>query len=181
MIPEKNKSVPLSLIIKESINGNKRMQQTLYEQFAVTMYYVCFRYVKNSADAEDILQDGFIKAFKNLDKFKGEGSFEGWIRKIMIRTALTHLRDIKKYSSHTDLECTIADSGFNIIDKLAEEDITNIFAKLPPAYKNIFQLHIIEGYNHREIAAILGCSEGTSKSQYYRSRIKIQKILEQRA
>jgi RNA polymerase sigma factor (sigma-70 family) len=181
MPAEKINPIPLSLIIKESVTGNARMQQLLYEQFALSMYAVCFRYVKNRADADDVMQDGFIKAFKNLDKYKGEGFFEGWLRKIMIRSALTHLRKVKKYSCHTGLEVEIADQGYTVIDRLSEKEIANLVTKLPPAVKTIFQLHVIEGFNHREIASILGCNECTSKSQYYRYRIKIRKILEHRA
>lgn len=181
MLPENNTTIPLSLIISESILGNTRMQKMLYKQFAVTMYYVCLRYVKNAADAEDVLQEGFIKVFKNLDKFKEEGSFEGWIRKIITRTAMTYIRDNKKYTSHTLLEYSSEGKESNILDKLSEKEIAGIVTKLPPGYKKIFILYAIEGYNHREIAEILGCSESTSKSQFYRSRTRMQKLLKHSA
>ena len=175
---EINAQVPLPTLITECLAGNAKMQQALYDEFASIMYYTCLRYVKNPADAEDVLQEGFIKVFNNLDKFKDDGSFEGWIRKIMSRTALTYLRDNKKYSCHTVLEYTIEDEAEGIFDKLAEKDIRGIFTKLPAGYKKIFHLYVIEGYNHREIAEMLGCSESTSKSQFYRSRISIQKLLQ---
>ena len=177
MLPEQNKTIPLSLIISESIKGNTTMQKMLYKQFAVTMYYVCLRYVKNAADAEDVLQEAFIKIFKNLDKYKEKGSFEGWIRKIITRTAISHLRDNKKYSFHTELEYSCVDKETTVLDKLGEKEIIGIVTKLPPGYKKIFMLYVTEGYNHREIAELLGCSEGTCKSQFYRSRIRIQKLL----
>ena len=175
---EINAHVPLQTLIAECIIGNTKMQQMLYNKFASIMYYTCLRYVKNPTDAEDVLQEGFIKVFKNLDKFKGDGSFEGWIRKIMSRTAITYLRDNKKYSHHTVLEYSIEDKAEGIMDKLAEKDIRGIVTKLPAGYNKIFHLYVIEGYNHREIAQLLGCSESTSKSQFYRSRISIQKLLQ---
>jgi RNA polymerase sigma factor (sigma-70 family) len=181
MLAEHNKIVPLPQLISESIRGNTKMQKMLYQQFAVTMYYVCLRYVKNAADAEDVLQEAFIKIFKNLDKYKEKGSFEGWIRKIITRTAISHLRDNKKYSFHTGLEYSTEDKETTILDKLGEKEIIGIVTKLPPGYKKIFMLYVTEGYNHREIAALLGCSEGTCKSQFYRSRIRIQKLLKQSA
>lgn len=181
MLPDKNKTLPLPLVISESIAGNSKMQKILYQQFAVNMYYVCLRYVKNTADAEDVLQEGFIKIFKNLDKYKEEGSFEGWVRKIITRTAISYLRDNKKYRTHIDIENAIEDKESNILDKIAEKEIVDMVTNFPPVVKKIFMLHVIEGYNHREIAALLGCNESTSKSQYYRSRVRIQKILKQSA
>jgi len=181
MLAENNKVIPLPFIISESILGNNKMQKMLYQQFAVTMYYVCLRYVKNPADAEDVLQEGFIKIFRNLDKYKGDGSFEGWVRKIITRTAMTYLRDNKKFSRHTALDHIFEDKESNVLDKLAEKEIAGIVSNLPPGYKKIFILYVIEGYNHREIAEILGCSESTSKSQFYRSRTRIQQLLKQSA
>ena len=181
MLTEDNKRVPLELLISESILGNPRMQKILYQQFAGIMYYVCFRYVKNKADAEDVLQEGFLKVFRNLDQFKNDGSFEGWIRKIITRTAMTYLRDNKKFTCHTSIEYSIAGKESNILDIIAEKEITGIITKLPPGRKTIFILYAIEGYNHRQIAEILGCTESTSKSQFYRSRRIIQKLLKQSA
>lgn len=177
MLPELHKKIPLPYLISESISGNSKMQEILYQEFAVSMYYQCLRYIKNAADAEDVLQEGFIKVFVNLANYKNEGSFEGWVRKIMIRTALTHLRDNKKYNCHTDIEYVGEIKESNIFDKLAEKDITGIVTQFSPRFKKIFILHVIEGYNHREIAEILGCSENSSKSVFYRSRNRLQKIL----
>jgi RNA polymerase sigma factor (sigma-70 family) len=181
MLSEQKKEISLPFLISESMQGNSRMQELLYQKFAVTMYYVCMRYIKNAAETEDVLQEGFIKVFVNLPKYKNAGSFEGWVRKIMTRTALSYLRDNKKYSYHTDLEQAGEIKGPDIFDKLAEKDIAVIVTKLSPGFKKIFIMHVIEGYNHREIAEILGCSEGTCKSQFYRSRNRIQKILKQTA
>jgi RNA polymerase sigma factor (sigma-70 family) len=181
MLPEQQKIIPLQHLISESIAGNIKMQKLLYQKYAVPMYYVCLRYLKNTADAEDVLQEGFIKVFKNLASYKNEGSFEGWIRTTMIRTALSHLRDNKKHNHRVELDDNIEEPESNILNKLTEKDIMSSVTKLPPGFKKIFILYVIEGYNHREIAEILGCSEGTCKSQFYRSRNRLQKILLQSA
>ncbi len=177
MLPEQHKKISLQHLISECILGNRQMQEILYQRFAVTMYYQCLRYIKNAADTEDVLQEGFIRVFANLHKYRNEGSFEGWVRRIMIRSALSYLRDNKKYNCHTDIEDIQEIKEANIFDTLAEKDIKRLVTKLSPEVKKIFILHVIEGYNHREIAAIIGCNESTSKSQYYRSRTRLQKIL----
>ena len=181
MLTTQHKTITLSHLISESIVGNIKMQELLYQKFAETMYYLCLRYVKNVPDAEDVLQEGFIKVFKNLASYKNEGSFEGWIRKIMIRTALSHLRDNKKHNNRLVLEEFFEEKENNILNKISEKEILVSVTKLPPGFKKIFMLYVIEGYNHREIAEILGCSEGTCKSQFYRSRNRLQKILLQSA
>jgi RNA polymerase sigma factor (sigma-70 family) len=181
MLTEHHTTFTLPYLVKESMLGNVKMQKLLYQKFAVPMYYVCLRYVKNPADAEDVLQEGFIKVFKNLGNYKNAGAFEGWVRTIMTRTALSHLRDNKKHNNHSGLEDCIEERENNIFDNLAEKELLGTVTKLPPGFKKIFILYAIEGYNHREIAAILGCSEGTCKSQFYRSRNRLQKILLQSA
>lgn len=181
MLLENKQDPPLDFLISESILGNRKMQEILYRQFALKMYYVCFRYTKNNDDAEDILQEGFGKVFRKLDTFRCDGSFEGWVRKIITRTALIHLRDNKKNLQKSDLCDTLKDKENNILDKLAEKDIISIVTKLPPGYRKVFTMHVLEGYNHRQIAEILGCSESTSKSQFSRSRIHIQKLMKTRA
>jgi RNA polymerase sigma factor (sigma-70 family) len=183
MTPVTNSTIALPLIISGSISGDHRMQQLLYQQFAAKMYKLCFRYTKNAADAEDILQEGFIKIFRNLDKFRGDGFFEGWLRKIMIRTAISHFRNnVKKINTHnTEFNYSVEDKENNIFDKLAEKDIVVIVKKLSPGYRKVFTMYVIEGYNHKEIAGILGCSEGNCKSQLNRSRTQLQKMLKRTA
>ena len=181
MLSEQHKTISLQYLISESILGNSQMQEILYQRFAVTMYYQCLRYVKNAADTEDVLQEGFIRVFANLHKYRNEGSFEGWVRRIMTRSALSYLRDNRKYNSHVDIEDIQEIKAPDIFDALAEKDINRMVTQLSPEVKKIFILHVIEGYNHREIATIIGCNESTSKSQYYRSRNRLQKILKQTA
>ena len=173
----------LSHMIVGSIQGNSKMQKLLYHQYAAKMYGVCLRYAKNEADAEDILQEGFIKAFRNLDKYRGEGYFEGWLRKIIVRTAISHFRNgVRKIDVYQNIDdVTIEDKAPSILDRMAEKDIVGIVTKLPPGYRKVFMLYVIEGYNHKEIAGMLGCSEGNSKSQLNRSRTQLRKMLRKSA
>lgn len=173
----------LTPIIEGSINGNPRMQKLLYQQFASRMYSVCLRYAKNEADAEDLLQEGFVKAFRNLDKYRGEGYFEGWLRRIIIRTAISYYRsNVRKMNSkHLLLDHSIEDHTPSAEDRMAEKDIHGMVTKLPPGYRKVFTMYVIEGYNHKEIASILGCSEGNCKSQLNRSRSQLRKMLKKSA
>ncbi len=182
--PKSNLLSPISLshMIHGSINRDPKMQKLLYNEFAAKMYAVCLRYTKNQFDAEDILQEGFIKAFRNLDKFRGEGYFEGWLRKIIVRTAISHFRHgVRKINTQASLDCVAEAKESNVLDKLAEKDLVGIVTKLPPGYRKVFMLYVIEGYNHKEIAGILGCSEGNCKSQLNRSRNQLRKMLRKSA
>jgi RNA polymerase sigma factor (sigma-70 family) len=179
-----SENLSVSQLIQDSINGCPKMQQTLYSRFAAKMYQVCLRYTDNNAeDAKDVLQDGFVKVFRNLHKFRNDGSFEGWIRTIITRTALSQIREKNKKvtSYNTDILHAVKDTEISVTDKLAEKDIISIVKKLPPGYRKIFMLYVMEGYNHREIAVLLNCSEGTSKSQLYRSKTRLQEILRKTA
>ena len=178
------KNIQIDDIITESIKGCPKMQRILYEKYAATMLQVCLRYSNNNkSDAEDILQEGFIKVFKNLQKFRNDGSFEGWVRTIISRTALGYIKQEKRNTVifGTDNLQAVKEENLNILDKLAEKDIIKMVTVLPKGYRKIFTMYVIEGYNHREIAAILDCTEGTSKSQLFRSKTKLQQLLKKRA
>lgn len=159
------------------------MQQALYSKFAAKMFQVCLRYTSNTEDAKDILQDGFIKVFSNLHKFRHDGSFEGWIRTIITRTALSRLKEKERRTTNynTDIIHAVKDTEASVTDNLAEKDIISLVKTLPPGYQKIFMLYAVEGYNHREIAVLLNCSEGTSKSQLFRSKTRLQDILRKTA
>jgi RNA polymerase sigma-70 factor (ECF subfamily) len=166
-------------LIKGCIDGNRQMQELLYKKFSSKMYGVCLRYSGNVDDANDLLQEGFIKVFKNLMKFRGDGSFEGWIRRIFINTSIEHFRKkVKLYNVTEVQENTIEDTDLNILDTLAEKDIIILVNELAPGYKTIFNMHVIEGYSHKEIADMLGITEGTSKSQLARAKGVLKKSLE---
>jgi RNA polymerase sigma-70 factor (ECF subfamily) len=153
------------------------MQEELYNRFSGKMYAVCLRYANNSEDAQDLLQEGFIKVFRNLHRFRAEGSFEGWIRRVFVNSSIEHYRkkslQLSKVSDKE--ESTIEDSDISALDNLAEKDIINLIQDLSPGYKTVFNLYVIEGYSHKEIGELLGISEGTSKSQLARARSILQK------
>ncbi|MEP6626915.1 MAG: RNA polymerase sigma factor [Ginsengibacter sp.] len=166
-------------LIQGCIDGDRQMQEHLYKRFASKMYGVCLRYVANTDDANDILQEGFIKVYKNLDKFRREGSFEGWVRRIFVNTAIEQFRKkVKLYNVDEVQENTIEDKELTALDLLATKDIINIVNELSPGYKAVFNLHVIEGFSHKEIAEVLGITEGTSKSQLARAKGVLKKIIE---
>lgn len=158
-------------LIKECLKGKPTAQKQLYDLFAAKMFGVCLRYAKNYHLAEDMLQDGFVKVFRYLDKYKGAGSFEGWIRRIFINTAIEHHR--KKNPMYSVVEVQEKDTGEidnSALQDLAVDDLLRLVNELSDGYRMVFNLYVIEGYNHREIADLLGISEGTSKSQLARAR-----------
>src|ERR1035437_1349530 len=158
------------------------MQEVLYNRLSGKMYSVCLRYAGNTDDAQDLLQEGFIKVFRNLDKYRGDGSFEGWVRRIFVNTSIEQYR--KKslaLQKATDVENVVMeDKEWNVLDKLAERDILKMVQELSPGYKMVFNMHVIEGYSHKEIADMLGINEGTSKSQLARAKAVLQKMVEDR-
>lgn len=145
------------------------------------MYGVCLRYSGNTEDAADLLQEGFIKVYNNIQKFRSEGSFEGWMRRIFVNTAIEHFRKkVKLYNVGEVQENTIEDYDLTILDTLAEKDILSLIHELSPGYKTVFNMHVVEGYSHKEIADMLGITEGTSKSQLARAKSVLKKSMEKR-
>ncbi len=143
-------------LIKGCIEGNPEMQRLLYDRFSSKMYGVCLRYAENTEDANDVMQEGFIKVYKSLPKFRAEGSFEGWIRRIFVNTSIEHYRKkVKLYNVTEVQENTIEDNELDALDSLATKDILNIVNELSPGYKQVFNMHVVEGYSHKEIADIV--------------------------
>lgn len=168
-------------LIKGCIECDPQMQRILYERFSSMMYGVCLRYSDNTEDANDVLQEGFIKVYKNLAKFRSEGSFEGWVRRIFINTSIEHYRKkVKLYNVTEVQENKVEDADLGALDSLATKDIMNIINELSPGYKQVFNMHVIEGYSHKEIADMMGITEGTSKSQLARAKGVLKKIIEAR-
>src|SRR5688572_12232511 len=154
------------------------MQEELYNRFSAKMYAVCLRYAGNGEDAQDILQDGFVKIYKNLSRFRGEGSFEGWIRRIFVNTAIEHLRRKTYLKPIAEKEeNTIPYKEKSVLDTLGEKDILKLIRQLSPGYRTVFNLYVVEGYTHKEIGDILEISEGTSKSQLARARMILQDMV----
>jgi RNA polymerase sigma factor (sigma-70 family) len=178
---ESNLIVPESDLIKGCLNKDRKMQEMLYHRFSSKMYAVCLRYCKDTDDAQDLLQDGFVKIFKNLEKFRGEGSFEGWIRRIFVNTSIEHFRkSVKKFSVTDSQEVTVEDPSWNALDNLAEKDVVKMIQQLSPGYRQVFNMYVIEGYAHKDIGEILGISEGTSKSQLARAKAILKKMAEEK-
>jgi RNA polymerase sigma factor (sigma-70 family) len=166
-------------LIEGCLQGNRKMQQELYERFAPKMYGVCLRYAGTATEAEDILQEGFIKVFKKMGSFRNEGSFEGWIRRIFVNTAIEHFRKKAYLQPITEWEeNTIEGKYLSILDELAEQDIIGLIQKLSPGYRTVFNMYVVEGYTHREISELLGISEGTSKSQLSRAKLILQDLVQ---
>lgn len=151
--------------------GNRKVQELLYKQTAAKMMVVCMRYAKNRMEAEDVLQMGYVKVFQKVKEYRGEGAFEGWIRKIMVNTAIEsyrrNLRDLNLVQIEEAHEQP--SNGFDF-SRLAMQDLMQIIQKLSDGYRLVFNMYAIEGYTHKEIAEVLGISEGASKSQLSRAR-----------
>jgi RNA polymerase sigma factor (sigma-70 family) len=176
-----NYTISESDLIEGCIQGDRRMQEELYRLFAPKIYAVCLRYSNNTEDAQDLLQEGFIKVYRNLHRFRAEGSFEGWIRRVFVNTSIEHFR---KKSAKLSMvsekeESTIEDNDISALESLAEKDVINIIQELSPGYRTVFNLYVVEGYSHKEIGDMLGISEGTSKSQLARAKAVLQKKIAQ--
>jgi len=148
-------------------------QKQLYDCFAEQMLGVCYRYTKSVADAEDVLQDGFVKVFTHLHNYRNEGELGAWIRRIMVTTALNFLKKHRNY--RLDLSFSSEDALHPVTEndaevKMSAKELAELIRQLPTGYQTIFNLHAVEGYTHVEIGKLLGISEGTSRSQYSRSR-----------
>lgn len=159
-------------LVKNCIKGKPQAQKQLYDLFAEGMLGVCYRYTKSLTDAEDVLQEGFVKVFQNLHQFKFEGELGGWIRRIMVNTALNYLKKESKYQyDEIENQVTLEVSSEHWADySLSAKEIAQLIRKLPIGYRTVFNLHAIEGYSHVEIAQMLSINEGTSRSQYSRAR-----------
>ncbi len=160
--------------------GERKFQQMLYDMFSAKMFGVCLRYANEYNSAQDLLQEGFVKVFKNIDKFRGEGSFEGWVRRIFVNTAIEHYRkQVNMYALHESETNYYEHYEDNALETLKQEDILKMIQKLSSGYRTVFNLYIVEGYSHKEIGEMIGISEGTSKSQLARARYLLQKMIMQ--
>ena len=159
-------------LVKDTLRQKPEAQRQLYEHYAQQMLGVCFRYTKSISDAEDILQEGFVKVYKHLHQYKSEGELGAWIRKIMVNTALNYLKKNKRYRYDLAFDAlplhpvSTDDPQVN----LQTRDLAELIRQLPTGFQTIFNLHAVEGYSHVEIAAMLGITDGTSRSQYARAR-----------
>ncbi len=171
-----------SSLIKSCIAGHRKSQRELYELLAPTMYGVCLKFFKKSNEAEDILQEAFIKLFNNLHKYRGEGSFEGWVRRIFVNTSIQHYRSLKPISIDSgDIEDVLPSCETSALDNLYQKDVIRMANHLSNGYRTVFNLYAIEGYSHKEISEMLGITESTSKSQYLRAKACMREMIGKRA
>lgn len=167
---------PLDNIIKGCLKGDRKSQEQLYRIFSKRMFGLCLQYANNYDDASDILQDGFIKVFRKMEQYSGKGSFEGWVRRIMINTALERYRS--QFHLYPITENTLAGEDMvheEVFEKLSAKDLMKLVQTLPPRYRMVFNMYAIEGYPHKEIADMLGITIGTSKSNLSRAREILQR------
>lgn len=170
----------LNQIIKASVSGDRKAQERLFNIYAGKMMTVCRRYAKSEAEAEDFMQEGFIRVFTFLGSYENTGSFDAWIRKVFVNTALKQLSK-KSIQIDVDVEDSYNVSSYevDVVSKMSEQEILGLLEELPTGYKTVFNLFVIEGYNHKEIADLLHIEEGTSRSQLVKARKMLQdKIIE---
>jgi len=179
----------LQALIDGCLNGDRRSQQAIHKMFYGKMKVVCMRYTRDSDHAMDVLQEGFLKVFNNLEKYTGVGTFEGWMRRIMVNLSIDRYRrlkhdlvllgeqnDIENWSGETDDESDDSDENEEIYD-ITPEQIIDAMQQLTPAYRTVFNLYVYEDYTHQDIAEALGISVGTSKSNYAKAKKNMKKLL----
>lgn len=163
-------------IVEGCCKGRREAQRALYDHFASKMLGLCFRYCDSVEEAEDVLQEAFIRVFTSIHTFRGKGSLEGWIRKIMVNTALNHLKSIASFRFHEDLD-DLAEAHQPESQQVNDMEINHLISvikELPKGYRAVFNLFEIEGYSHQEIANMLGCTVNTSKSQLLKAKRMLQ-------
>lgn len=169
-------------LVKGVLRGDARCEESLYRRYSVPMFRVCLRYAHDRAEAEDLLQEGFLRVFADLRDFRFEGSLEGWIRRVVVRAALRALRRRRVFERLDEQTAESADSQAPEFDEsLPESDNALVVAflqRLPPGYRAVLNLYAIEGYSHEEIAGLLGISVGASRSQLFKARARLKKMLD---
>lgn len=173
----------LELLLKDCLKKKPAAQRELYELFAPDMLGLCYRYTKSMSDAEEVLQEGFVKVFERLKQYKGEGELGGWVRKIMVNTALNFLKVNKRYRH----DLLFDEMPLHIVSNnnpqvlLEGKELAALIRQLPTGFQTIFNLYAVEGFKHAEIAVMLGINEGTSRSQYARARTVLIEWIEKKS
>ena len=155
----------------------RRAQKMLYNRYSPVMLGVCRRYIRNREDAEDVLVEAFFKVLTKIDQYSGSGSFEGWIRRIVVNEALMFLRKVHNFNLTLEISNIDIPTKVTIEDQLAAQDILLLLDELPTGYRTVFNLYVLEGYKHREVAEILNISINTSKSQLILAKKRLQKLI----
>ncbi|MEM7106875.1 MAG: RNA polymerase sigma factor [Bacteroidota bacterium] len=166
------------LLVEQCRKKDQKAQKDVFNTYSSKMLGVCNRYLRDLDQAEDVMIGGFVKVFGKIEQYKGDGSFEGWIRRIMVNEALTFLRKNKNMYLEVDIEVADREPDYNTLGNTLEaDDLLKLVHDLPTGYRTVFNMYAIEGYTHKEIAKQLGISENTSKSQLSRARVLLQKQL----
>jgi RNA polymerase sigma factor (sigma-70 family) len=165
-------------IVEGCLKNNRQMQSELYKMFAPRMYGVCLRYAGNSFDAQDILQEGFVKVFGNLKNFKWNGSLEGWMKRIFVHAALDKYRNTINHLSVDGMEEDVTDHQPSAIDTLSEKEILALIQQLPDQYRMVFNLYILEGMSHQDISQALNIGVSTSRSNLARAKTLLREKLD---
>jgi len=168
-------------IIEGCAKHERKAQQLLYDRYSSFLLGICLRYATDKAEAEDILQESFLKIFFNIEDYSGTGSFIGWLRKVAVNTAITHYHKNLKYRYHVEIEEYVSiETGTESFedDFFTSEELYVVLNELPAGYRMVFNLYAVEGYKHKEIAEMLGIDTNTSKSQYSRARAALREKLE---
>jgi len=164
-------------IIKGCKAKKRKAQKLLYDRYAPILFGICRRYIRQNGDAEDVLLETFYKIYSNIGQYSFKGSFEGWMKRIAINESLMFLRRYKSLSMRTELNDVFVEDSPNVEEMLFEQDVMKLLDQLPPGYRAVFNLHVVEGYKHREIADQLGISINTSKSQLIQAKRKLSQLL----
>ena len=171
----------LEQLVPACRSGDRNAQKRLFDALAPKMLVLCLRYVGDRTVAEDLLQDGFISLFSRLDSYSGAGSFEGWARRIFVNTALMHLRktDALKLSDDISEARSLSTEEATPVQKIGYRELMALIARLPADARTIFNMYVIEGYSHKEIAQTLGLNEATSRSKLQRARLRLQEMIKE--
>ena len=165
-------------IVEGCLKADRRYQKLLYERYYGAMMTVCMRYVSNREEARDILHEGFMKVFTHLTKFEKQTNLGAWIRRIMVNTAIDVYRKNAKQPESVEINTALHESDYSdAVSDMSADEILSLVQKLSPAYRTVFNLYVLDGYAHREIGEMLGISEGTSKSNLAKARVKLQKMI----
>lgn len=171
----------LRKVIEACCRHERWAQERLYKQFSGLLFAICLRYAKNRMDAQDVLQEVFVRIYTHLKTYQFDGSFEGWLRRIAVNTSITYYRKAVRKAIERDLDeglFEVSDSEMNVLGEFAMADMMKCIEQLPMGYRTVFNLYVIEGYKHKEIADMLGVDINTSKSQLSRAKVQVQKELE---
>lgn len=166
-------------LIRKCIRGENQAIEKLYRLVSAGLFGICLRYANSREDAQDLLHDGFLKIMNNLKYFRWEGSFEGWLRRIIVNVAINyyHRSNIIQLKEYESVDFKIEGFELSALEKMSQQELLKLISQLPAGYRIVFNLYAIEDFSHKEIAEMLGISESTSKSQYRKARLKLQELV----